>query len=596
VPQTSSDDRPDGRQSLATAADATGEVAPAAAGPARRYAAWRPWLLWGAALLLIGPGLFVLYLLQSRVAPYNSDGASNILQGQAMLHGNLLLRGWWASDVTFYTTEVPEYALVVLFRGLRPDVAHISGALTYTLIVLLGAMLARGRAKGRKGIIRALLAGGIMLAPSIVGGTPVLLENPDHAGTAVPILALLLILDRAPERWYTAVAVCVLLAWTQVADQLTLVAATAPFAAVAVVRLLALAVRRRPLEEYRYDALLLVAAGLSTQLAKGADAALRHFGGIFTHPLPQQLIAPAHQIPSNARVMGQTILLLFGANTGGKPHVPVDLIARFHLIGLALAGAGLALAIATFFGKRMDRVSQILVAGIVATLAAGILGTELPSLAHAHEVAILLPFGAVLAGRMLPGLLPERWRQGRVVLPAMGVWLACLLAALCWAASWKPLPPTNQGLASWLVGHGYKEGLASYWQANSTTVASGGQVLVAPITPQANAARHWEASVSWYDPSHRRANFVVAAVNPKAVPGGALSTAVVRKSFGQPAHQYMVGPYVIMVYRYNLLTKLTNRTFPGYTPAMPPPTGLAAGRASVGAMQAARSVRDEYGV
>ena len=51
-----------------------------------------------------------------------------------------------------------------------------------------------------------------MLAPSIQGGTPVLLENPDHFGTAVPILLILLVLDQTQERWYVPVVVCGLLA------------------------------------------------------------------------------------------------------------------------------------------------------------------------------------------------------------------------------------------------------------------------------------------------------------------------------------------------------------------------------------------------
>jgi hypothetical protein len=565
VQQTSSDGRPDGSQELATAADASSELAPAATGQAQRFAAWRTRLIWGGSLLLVGLGLFVLYLRQSLIAPFNSDGASIMLQAQSMLHGNVLLHGWWAADVTFYTTEIPEYALVEIFRGLRPDVVHISGALTYTLIVVLGAMLARGRARGLDGIIRALLAGGIMLAPSI-GATPVLLENPDHAGTAVPILVMLLILDRAPERWYVPVAVCALLTWTQIADQLTLVAATAPVAGVAVVRLVTLAVRRRPVAEYRYDALLLVAAGLSIELTKWAEAAMRHFGGYVLHPLPQKLLAPASVVPSNARVMGQVVMMLFGANfNGGNPYHQLELMARFHLIGVALAVAGLAVAIATFFGKRMDRVSQILVAGILATLAAGILGTELPDPSHAHEVAVLLPFGAVLAGRVLPGLLPDRWRAsrpGRAVLSAIAVWLSCGLAALCFAASWAPLPPPGQKLVSWLEGRGYTDGLAAYWQANSTTVASGGKVLIAPVTAYANGARHWESYVGWYDTSQRRANFVIAAADPAKV-AFALTTAAVRESFGRPAHQYTVGPYVVMVYDYNLLTKLRGRSFPG---------------------------------
>ena len=201
----------------------------------------------------------------------------------------------------------------------------------------------------------------------------------------------------------------------------------------------------------------------------------------------------------------------------------------------------------------------------MATLVAGIFGTELPSLAHAHEVAILLPFGAVLAGRMLPPLVPARWRAYRVGVPLLAAWLAAGLAALCFAATWAPLGPPNQQLADWLSGHGYTEGLATYWQANETTVTSGGKVHIAPVTSQATSVRRWESSISWYDPSRQRANFVVAMTDPNSGLGG-LSMAAARKSFGRPAHQYQVGQYVVMVYDYNLLTRLANRVFPGVEP------------------------------
>ena len=82
-----------------------------------------------------------------------------------MLHGNLLLRGWWLSDVSFYTTELPEYMLVELARGLNPRVINAAGAATYTLLLALAAWLAKGRATGTAGLLRVLIAGGIMLAP-----------------------------------------------------------------------------------------------------------------------------------------------------------------------------------------------------------------------------------------------------------------------------------------------------------------------------------------------------------------------------------------------------------------------------------------------
>jgi hypothetical protein len=41
--------------------------------------------------------------------------------------------------VSFYTTELPEYLLVEVFRGMRSDVVRICAALTYTLLVVLAA-------------------------------------------------------------------------------------------------------------------------------------------------------------------------------------------------------------------------------------------------------------------------------------------------------------------------------------------------------------------------------------------------------------------------------------------------------------------------
>jgi len=82
-----------------------------------------------------------------------------------MLHGNLLLHNWWVSDVSFYTTELPQYMLIEALTGLGPWVVHAGAAMTYTLLVLLAALLAIGNARGGRGLARALLAAGLMLAP-----------------------------------------------------------------------------------------------------------------------------------------------------------------------------------------------------------------------------------------------------------------------------------------------------------------------------------------------------------------------------------------------------------------------------------------------
>src|SRR6201985_1752472 len=193
----------------------------------RRLARWA----WLAGVVVVAVVLFIAYLRMSRTYPAPSDGADQALQAWDMLHGNWLLRGWTMGDVTYYPTEIPEYALVELVRGLGADVVHIGGAITYTVLVLAAGLLARGRATGREGLVRLLIAAGIMLAPQFGNATHLLLSQPDHLGTQLPLLLLFLLLDRAPRRWYVPVTAGAVLTWVIIADQVALLDAVVPLAA-----------------------------------------------------------------------------------------------------------------------------------------------------------------------------------------------------------------------------------------------------------------------------------------------------------------------------------------------------------------------------
>jgi hypothetical protein len=602
----------------------------------RRRAPGRPGLRQGLSVLLLAlacAGLFVLYFHQSLSAPFNSDGAANVLQAQAIIHGNPLLRGWWTSDVSFYTTELPEYALVTAIHGLSPNVVHVCGALTYTLTVLLTALVARGREPGAAGYYRAGIAIGIVLALSVTGSIGIFLENPNHAGTTVPVLFFLLLLDRAgggrgdrtAGRWHIPVAVCAVLALAEVGDKLTLAAATVPLGVVCAVRLttgrlttgrlttgrLTTGPLLRGGERRRAAVLLeralLAAAVVSVGLAWLANLVIRALGGFDLRPVTGVAAARLSDVPANASTLWQTIVLLFGATQPGTPHQPqmisahalVSLTAAFHVIGLLLAVVGLAAGIASLCSRDADRVAQVLVVAILILLAFGVFSTLLRSPSYSHEIAILLPLSAALAGRVLaplagrrlparlrsaslPGLAFPLWSPGsdaarrrpvKIAVLALGAWLALNVAEVGYVATWPTAQPSQQDVAAWLAAHHERDGLAGYWQAASTTVTSGGQVLVAAITlsaaPAASraaagqaAAYPWETSADWYQPARHDATFVIAVADAD-VPGGGLSPAAVRAHFGPPAGQYLVGQYLVMTYRYNLLTRLVGTRFPG---------------------------------
>src|SRR5271155_141546 len=83
-----------------------------------------------AAYLLAGAALFTVYLRLSETYALNSDSANILLMGWDLLHGHLLLHGWYMSDVSFYPTELPQYALLESFLGLHMQTAHVAAAMT----------------------------------------------------------------------------------------------------------------------------------------------------------------------------------------------------------------------------------------------------------------------------------------------------------------------------------------------------------------------------------------------------------------------------------------------------------------------------------
>ena len=195
--------------------------------PGRRVSARR--LLAAAAVALAVALLFLAYLRVSRTYPENSDESNDLLMAWDMLHGNVLLHGWYLSDVSFITTELPQYALLVWLFGLHTDTAHIAAAMTYTLVVIFSVLLARGRVPRREGRARMLLTAGLVFAPQLGVGVFVLLLSLGHIGTAVPLLLTWLVIDRCPPRWYVPVLVGLLLTWVLIADPSSSWSASCPW-------------------------------------------------------------------------------------------------------------------------------------------------------------------------------------------------------------------------------------------------------------------------------------------------------------------------------------------------------------------------------
>jgi hypothetical protein len=305
-----------------------------------------------------------------------------------------------------------------------------------------------------------------------------------------------------------------------------------------------------------YEVSLAVAAILAEGLASLVNRLLRASGGFILHPVGYQL-APLRTWPKHAWVTGEGLLALFGA----KPQGPaVELIfALVHLAGVALVVWAMC-RVARRFASWPDMISQILLVAMVLNVVLYVPSTLADATdLNAREFAVVLPFGAVLAGRTLAaGLCARGSRQRRWLAPVLLAALAGYAASLGYAAAKPSVPAANEQLGTFLAAHHLTSGIGGYWESSVVTVGSDGAVTIRAVVPGSLQPDLWEAKSSWYDPKSNRATFLVTDRASGFFNHWQPNAAAVA-ALGRPARTYHVGPYTIFVWDKNLLVQVGRR-------------------------------------
>jgi hypothetical protein len=527
--------------------------------PGRNRARW-----WAGAsvFLLVIVVLFDAYLHLSKTYTENSDEANILLMANDMLHGNVYLTGWNTSDVPFITTELPEITLLVWMFGLHLNTAHIAAAVTYTFVIAVAMLLAKGRARGAQAITRMALVLAIMLAPQPGIGVFVLVFSVGHIGTSAPVMLTWLVLDRfglttragivptLRQRWYIPLIIAVLLGWALMADPLVLVVAIYPMLVVCLARVITGCVAgarkggglrglRQGLAARWLELSLAAAAGIGYVVVWWGGSLLKNAGGYNQQAVPFQLDGGAGRWFMQARVVVHGLLEMFGAyfvpgnainyKSPGQFVLAPPLsgfdqaIAITRLACVILAVWGCCAIARRFFRRDADFISQLLLAGIVLNLAAYIPSTLADhSALNVREIAPVLPFGAVLAARMLGDRLLAFGPLVRVRLPRLSrpLRLRLIVIPLVALFGWYSFGLFRQadtpaaanpftGLEQFLEANNLSYGLGGYWDASVITVDTGGAITIRAVSPSCMQPYEWENKLDWYDPAQNVANFVL---------------------------------------------------------------------------------------
>src|SRR5262249_41030139 len=140
-----------------------------------------------------------------------------------------------------------------------------------------------------------------------------------------------------------------------------------------------------------------------------------------------------------------------------------------------------------------------------------------------REIAPVLPFAAVLAGRMLGERLLRAPLAGplttirvrgkryavRVVSASLVVLMGWYGFGLWHQADAPAAPEPYTHLVSYLEGKGLTYGIGGYWESSVVTVESGGKVTIRAVTPACLQPYQWESKSDWYDATQHNANFLL---------------------------------------------------------------------------------------
>ena len=532
--------------------------------------------------------LFAAYLYVGQWVGKESDDAGIILEGQAMLHGNFLMHGWYLPSDSFITTDMPIDALgSIFFTG--QQLINITPALLYAATVLGAAYLASQRIAGSADSATRWLAAAACVA-LIAFPIGVLffmvMQSPFHIGTILLSLLAFLAYDHVVKRPASFGPLCLFVLVTTLAvigDPMAELLIVMPVGIVSAWMLWRSHGRERTARATLGGALLALLLGVGVRQALIAS-------GTFISSATLGL-ASLDLIGLHILLLVDGVFLLFHINLW--PSLRLDQINLQPTVGLDQQLVFLVLTVGflvvcthgfirlfrhTLIPRDMQHsLTSVLSWAMVSSTMALMFTTFAVDISGLRFLLPTFVYAAILCYSALARVI-ARPLLARVILALLGV------SGLAFGVSLAQAPRATapqQPLIAFLKGHHLTYGLGTYWVANITTLRSNKQVQVLPILLEDGRirAQYWHASASWF--AGQQLSAVRFVVIDGSVPEEPFKEAVIN-TFGSPDHVYNLDTYP----RYSYVIFAWNHSIIGSALGFNPPVYLGASKASIAFMQA----------
>ena len=517
-------------------------------------------------LFILGLVLYTAFLYHriSRI-PCNSDTANMILEADSILHGNLFLSDWHLTGITFFTTDLPFFVIGVLIAGVSVQAGYIAITLMYVFMILAALLLIKGK---RDNLLNFLVFAGIALIPSTFTLDAARVHTALFALAFIAIHFAAKALEEPKKKYYilfgifTALAVC--------GDYLGLVVITVP------ILLLCIANKvKKPIQ-----------LAIATLVGTAGGVVLEHVFLLLGNANKNSLLAgfflQINEIGDSIILYIRSMTHMMNANFFGKELFSIKTpIFAIRVLLLLFVFYIMAVQIRKLFrsdGKTCF-VSTTLSLSF-AILTAFMLLTEFgPSLTSARYILYFPTVAAILIVLYYreKNIYEQKFYENRLPVKML---IGVLSVTMLGACYFVKVPPSSHTvfnrLTEFLQEESLTNGYATFWDASIVTVLSQDQVKVRAIESDEKGLQpqYWFCQNNWYD---EYANFLILRDREAKEEGeffkqhnvvttrldfgfkDGISQSEANQAFGEPDRVLTFENYRILVYEYDISTKLNKR-------------------------------------
>ncbi|MBQ6520932.1 MAG: hypothetical protein IJI14_19680 [Anaerolineaceae bacterium] len=439
--------------------------------------------------------------------PLNSDHANQVLQAADILNGNVFLKGWNLTGVSFYLSEIPFYVLGTAAAGVDTYAYLIAASLMVICLSILGYRLS----------FRSIRISGtakVMLYLSFTGFPTLIWLGylRGHCAIFIYFFLLLLISENLINKEKPSVHLWILFglltACGCMSDMQLLIIAILPITFFSIFNLL----QNHPQFSPQRTAWLAGIAGCGTGLGIIMDSLLMKLGNINKNSfLNTRKFVNMDALGEKAILFAKGILNVFRADTGtakGNIQNIITVCAAVLIITTALYF--LILTLFRFLRKGEGDSVSVIVSFSILIMCIICFFTDIYTAEDSARYISYLPFAAAI---LICRNMEQTCQKFRLPPCIIGFGTALLLFFI--PPVFERVQTPQDRLAGFLFQNGLTDGYADFWNASHTTVASKGKVRVRAIRgqvpelgkPDYLEMQNWFCKTEWYQDNFH--NFIV---------------------------------------------------------------------------------------